>query len=160
MAEQAVTLHRAGEGTENNAFGLPRVLLIRGGETGGAASQWIERVPAGHGPPLHIHRGERELFRVLSGRFHFWSDDDVLEVAAGDTLMVPPGTRHTFANVGEAEGQLLVTMVPGGFEEFFAAVEARGLTPDGGMAAILELADQYGMEIVGPPPLTRPAAAL
>ena len=153
MDTQATAIvRRVGEGVFNRAFDLPRTLIILPEEVGGSFSQWVEEVPAGGGPPMHVHHRERELFRVLAGRFRFWCQDEVVDLKEGDTVLVPSGARHTFKNNGASEGKLLVTMMPGGFEQFFLEVENRGLHPSRDMAAIVEAAARFGVEFVGPPP--------
>src|SRR6188472_4612477 len=42
-------------------------------ETGGAYAILEQMIPAGHGPPLHIHRHETEIFYVLDGQFEITS---------------------------------------------------------------------------------------
>jgi mannose-6-phosphate isomerase-like protein (cupin superfamily) len=145
-------VRRAGERSPNRAFDLPRVFLIRSDETGGSLSQWIEDVPAGAGPPMHVHHCERELFRILSGQFRFWCAGEVLDLSDGDTVLIPNGAHHTFKNVGGGGGQLLVTMTPGGAEGFFNEVEAQRLHPSRDMPQIVEIAARYNLEFVGPPP--------
>ena len=145
-------VRRSGEGALNRAFDLPRTFLVRSEETGGGLSQWIENVPAGTGPPMHVHHRERELFRILSGQFRFWCAGEMVELSDGDTVVIPSGAHHTFRNVGASEGQLLITMTPGGAEGFFEEVEAEGLHPSRDMPRIVEIATRYGLEFVGPPP--------
>jgi mannose-6-phosphate isomerase-like protein (cupin superfamily) len=145
-------VRRVGEGSLNHAFDLPRTFLVRSEETGGALTQWIENVPPGAGPPMHVHHRERELFRILSGEFRFWCAGDVVDLSDGDTVVIPSGAHHTFKNVGTGEGQLLITMTPGGAEGFFEEVEAQGLHPSRDMPQIVEIAGRYGLEFVGPPP--------
>ena len=38
-------------------------------ETGGAYAILEQKIPPGHGPPLHVHRHETEIFYVLEGQF-------------------------------------------------------------------------------------------
>jgi quercetin dioxygenase-like cupin family protein len=38
-------------------------------ETGGAYAILEQKIPPGHGPPLHVHRHETEIFYVLEGEF-------------------------------------------------------------------------------------------
>jgi Cupin domain len=125
-----------GEGTANSAFHLPRRLLLTAADTAGSTAVWIEEVPPGAGPPLHIHAREDESFYVLDGMFRF---------KGGETVEL------AFHNDGAETGRLLVTMTPGGFEGFFLAVEAEGLSPPEDMARIGALAAQYGLSFVGPP---------
>jgi hypothetical protein len=39
-------------------------------QTGGAYAILEQRIPAGHGPPLHVHRHETEIFYILDGGNH------------------------------------------------------------------------------------------
>ncbi len=150
--EAAAILRRSGAGSPNRAFDLPRIFLVRSEETGGGLSQWIEEVPPGAGPPLHVHHREVEIFRVLAGRFRFWCAGAVLDPADGDTVVVPRGAPHAFRNVGAAGGELLVTVTPGGAEGFFEEVERQGLHPSRDMPRIVEIAARFHLEFVGPPP--------
>jgi mannose-6-phosphate isomerase-like protein (cupin superfamily) len=36
-------------------------------QTGGAYAILEQKIPAGHGPPLHVHRHETEIFYILGG---------------------------------------------------------------------------------------------
>jgi hypothetical protein len=64
---------------------------------------------------------------------------------------------HTFRNVGETPGRLMVVITPAGLEDFFYAV---GTTADGSteppafdpsiMDKVLTLARQYSMEVMVP----------
>lgn len=139
------------EGIANQAFGLPRRFLLTGAETGGARSVWVEDVPAGEGPPRHVHHAEEELFYVISGRFRFLAGDDERELEQGGVMLVPRGTVHTFKNIGDTAGALFIEMTPGGFDAFLAIVEAEGLAPPDGIERIAELAASYKLEFVGPP---------
>jgi mannose-6-phosphate isomerase-like protein (cupin superfamily) len=150
--EQRAVVRRAGEGTKNRAFDLPRTFLVLSGDSGGRFAQWTEEVPVGAGPPMHVHHREIELFRVLSGQFRFWCAGDVQDLGAGDTVLIPLGAHHTFKNTGTSNGELLITVTPGGAEGFFLDVEAQALHPSRNMPAIMEIAARYGLEFVGPPP--------
>ena len=152
MTGEDVLVRRATQGLVNQAFGLPRTFLVRSEDTQGALAQWIEEVPAGAGPPMHVHHRERELFRVLAGEFRFWAGAQTVDARSGDTILIPAGTAHTFKNVGAGTGQLLITMTPGGLEGFFIEVEAEQLHPAKDMPRIVAIAARYNLEFVGPPP--------
>lgn len=139
-----------GSGTKNNAF-FPRRFLIVAGDSQGASTVFLENVPPGAGPPLHVHHREQETFYVLSGalRFHCEGRDEILE--AGGLALIPAGAKHTFKNEGDSEAEALITLTPGGGEGFFKAVEAEGLNPADDMPRIAEIAAEYGLEFVGPP---------
>lgn len=152
MTNGEALVRRAGDGAVNRAFDLPRTFLIRSEDSGTALSQWVEDIPVGVGPPMHVHHRERELFRVLSGEFRFWCAGATFEIRSGDTALIPSEAHHTFKNVGTGAGQLLITMTPGGLEKFFDEVEAQQLHPSTDMPQIVALAAQFNLEFVGPPP--------
>jgi mannose-6-phosphate isomerase-like protein (cupin superfamily) len=144
-------LRMPGTGEPNTAFGLPREFYITAEDSGGALSMWVEHVPPGAGPPMHVHHREHEVFHVLAGKVLFACGEDRAEIAPGGVVMIPPGTPHTFFNVGTEPGRLMVTIAPGGLEGMFREVQAAALTPPGDMAAIESIAARYNLEFVGPP---------
>ena len=145
-------VRRVGEGSNNQAFDLPRTFLVRSDEAKGAFSHWIEKVPAGAGPPMHVHHREQEMFRVLASQFRFWCMGEAQDLTDGDTVLIPKGAPHTFKNIGSSEGQLLITLTPGDGDGFFIEVERLGLTPLRDMLQIVEIAGRYGVEFLGPSP--------
>jgi quercetin dioxygenase-like cupin family protein len=72
---------------------------------------------AGFGP--HTHSALEETFLIRSGEFEFLVGEDVTTVRPGDFIRVPAGVRHGYRNVTGQPVDLLVTFVPGGFEELF-----------------------------------------
>ncbi len=52
--------------------------------------------------PTHHHHEKMETFFVVRGRVRMTLDDRALELAAGDTLTVRPGERHSFTGIGPA----------------------------------------------------------
>ena len=48
------------------------------------------------GPPLHVHQREDEVFQVLAGEVRFRVGDREQMARAGDILLVPQGTPHTY----------------------------------------------------------------
>lgn len=55
----------------------------------------------GTGAPPHRHPGVEEVITVLSGRALFFVGDDEADAIAGESVVVPPGSRHGFTNVGD-----------------------------------------------------------
>jgi quercetin dioxygenase-like cupin family protein len=139
------------DGTTNQAFGLPRQFKIEKQDSDGAFSVFIEEVPGQAGPPMHIHHGQYETFLILQGDVRFHCDGEETELGAGGLITIPPGAPHTFKNVGDGTARIAITMVPGGLEGFFKAVEEERLEPPKDMARIAEIAADYGLEFVGPP---------
>lgn len=111
-----------GAGTLAQGFG-PHIIRIASEQTEGRLGVFEVEVPAGEGPPPHVHDREEEFFRVLSGRFTFWCNGQSVELEADGVLVVPRGAVHSFKNTGGGTGRLMCIMTPGGFEGFFAAIE-------------------------------------
>ncbi len=77
----------------------------------------VEATNLGFGP--HRHNGIDETFLVQSGQLEFLLGEDVSLLSAGDFVRVPAGTRHGYRNCSGTPVDLVVTFVPGGFEELF-----------------------------------------
>ena len=119
----------------------------------------IEQVaPLGSGSPLHVHHNEDEWFYVIDGELTFWVGGRVVSAPAGSFVYGPRDIPHTFMVSSEQARFLLVTE-PAGFEGFMRACSepaarreippAPTAPPD--MNAMVELAAQHGIEILGPP---------
>jgi len=142
-----------GEGTIHHAFGDTVQVKLRGEDTGGLLSVGIGIAPPGGGPPIHRHYNEDELFYILEGRIRFLTNDEWTEVAPGGVVFLPRGSVHTFQNVGETPGKMLVITTSSGFATFFekcAGVFAAAGPPD--MGRIMSICGEHGIEILGPPP--------
>ena len=111
-----------------------------------------EIVPPGVGAPLHRHSREDEISYVIEGTFRIWREQEVFDVGPGGIALLPRHQAHTFRNVGADPGRLLTVIIPGGFERFFEVFAARGLGPDDA-DAIDTAAAEFGLEILGPPPV-------
>ena len=106
----------------------------------------VESVAApGCSPPMHLHRNEEEHFVVLAGTYRILIEDKVFDAQAGTSATVPRGSRHSWRNISNETGRLLVILTPGGFEECIQTIR------DSPADKILEIAAHYGCFIVGPP---------
>ncbi len=130
-----------------------------GEQTGGAYSLFEVTTQPGGGVLPHVQHREDESFYVLEGGYEFLVEARTIRAGAGFLLYVPKGNLHTYKNVGEGVGRMLVSQTPGGlYEHFFEEVgkpvddEAGPLVfedqPDVGR--IVEVAAKYGIEIPVP----------
>lgn len=58
--------------------------------------------PGVTGPPLHVHYRLSEETTVLAGRLGVLLDGRELVIAAGETSVFPPGSRHRWWNAGDS----------------------------------------------------------
>jgi mannose-6-phosphate isomerase-like protein (cupin superfamily) len=77
--------------------------FMRAGASTGAVQlcvldQWCE---PGMGAPAHTHLEVEELIAVLEGEAEVWVEEERARVGAGASVLIPPGHRHGFTNVGE-----------------------------------------------------------
>ncbi|PDT08298.1 cupin domain-containing protein [Rhizobium sp. M1] len=119
-------------------------------ESGGILGVFEGKVPAGGGPPIHIHHNEDEVIHVIEGDYEFWLNGEFVPVRPGSSIFLPRGVPHTFRVTGTSPGRNLTILTPGGLEEFFieAAAQAPRLPDD--MDRLLQLAERYGIEFRGP----------
>lgn len=132
---------------------------LTGAESGGALTIIYGEVPAGPGPPPHVHEREDETFYVLEGKLTVHRGGDVLTVGPGEAAFLPRNEKHTFTNDGGPPAKLLILAQPAGIEGFFAeggepATQSGGEAPELTADAIERLyqtAPRYGL-ILDPPP--------
>lgn len=99
------------------------------------------------GPPLHYHPHQEEWFYVIEGEVLFQVGDTKARLGSGESVLGPRGIPHTFTNVGEKPGRLLIAFTPAGkMEEFFLTA-----TRPGAPKLDAEFYRQFDVVIVGPP---------
>jgi quercetin dioxygenase-like cupin family protein len=117
------------------------------------------RAQQGDSPPLHINHDEVEIFHVLEGEVRYRVGDQESRASAGETLLTPKRTPHTY-RVESAEARML-TVTRGEFENFIRAfgrpAERQGLPDPSGpptpeqAETLAHACRQFGIELVGPP---------
>ncbi len=68
----------------------------------------MARIEAGNENPLHIHGNCAEIMVLLSGTIEHVVGVDVVDIEAGDALIVPAGMPHQARNVGSSTAEMLV----------------------------------------------------
>ncbi len=139
---------------------------VGGGQTGGAFSLFEVEVGPGGGDGPHVQHREDECFYVLEGRFEFAVEGAGIEALPGTLVYASRGEMHSFENVGEAVGRLLVLHTPGGPHERFVSEVGGPVAPGTGFyadgsapreqeapetARLLRSAEEYGIELMPPP---------
>jgi quercetin dioxygenase-like cupin family protein len=119
--------------------------LVTGEETGGAYFAMEAVVPAGGGPPPHIHRNEDETFYIVEGNVDIRLGDELIAAGPGAFVSVPRGTVHNFHNPGPDPMRMILTFTPAGIEKFFEETLERALDPSQPAPDnVAEVAARYG----------------
>ena len=107
-------------------------------------------VPPNAGPPPHYHPNIDESFTVLDGAFEIMVGDDVVRCGPGDSVFVPRGVVHTFANIAATPSRFLSISNPGGHEQFFAGIDELIRSGNFDQTEILKLCEEHGVVPVVP----------
>ena len=110
-------------------------------------------VPAGGGPPPHIHR-EEETYYVLEGQLEVLLGEETVVAGPNDFVNIPRGIVHCFRNTGTE--RMVLTFTPAGIEGWFEECLERAPnevqdapdTIDEVVARYIATAPSYGLEFV------------
>jgi quercetin dioxygenase-like cupin family protein len=79
----------------------------------GSVLEWeLLLAPGGRVPSSHAHPRQEESFTVLAGRMRFRVGGRRVVAGPGDTVRVPPGTVHHFANAAGQSARVAVRTSP------------------------------------------------
>lgn len=98
----------------------------------------------GSAAPKHLHLYEQELFVIVAGKYRIAVANRVFEASTGTSVTVPKGAPHSWRNISDVPGRMVVVLTPGGFEQCIQTI--RNSPPE----MIEEVAASYGCYIVGP----------
>ena len=140
-----LTVVGPGEGREGNLGSIGVVFKLWGADTAGAVSVVEHPFPVGACVPPHIHTREDEFSIVTAGEIGFRSGDTEV-VLGGGYIVKPRHELHTMWNAGKVPARMIEIISPAGFEEFFRDVV--DLTDAGppDPAALMPLAERYGLQ--------------
>jgi quercetin dioxygenase-like cupin family protein len=155
-----------GEGEQYWVVGDHITIKVGPEQTNGIFTLIETIVAPGGGPPTHLHRNEDEIFYVVDGDFAFISNKQILRGLAGFAAYLPKGIPHTFKNVGDRSGKLVVAAVPSGFERFVRqvgevardSINIPPVTPEA-ISRLMAGCAQYGVEMLPEWQTTGQAAA-
>ena len=71
-----------------------------------------ERIPPGLGEVMHYHTHARQLFYVIEGQLEIELAGEMVMLASGDSLEIPPVQHHRVMNSSEADAHFLVISSP------------------------------------------------
>jgi quercetin dioxygenase-like cupin family protein len=98
----------------DNPFSGERIVIRQGGElTGGRVLAFdLFLPPGGRVPAGHVHPNQEERFTVLTGRMRFRLGRRSVLANPGETVLVPAGTAHWFANASAGIAHARVEVRP------------------------------------------------
>ena len=147
------------EAAERLALGTDELVVLTSSElTNGDLFAVLLKMPPGGGPPVIHRHAPSEVYHVLQGELTFYVGHpdgavDRVPVRAGQVMPLAGGTPHTIRNESDEEAVAFGVHTPGRAMEGFsraAAELAAGGEPS--MAAVLEIAEDHGIELLGPVP--------
>jgi mannose-6-phosphate isomerase-like protein (cupin superfamily) len=69
-------------------------------------------VPAGSATRLHLHRRAEEIYHIVAGDGTMRLGQEEFPIAAGDTILIAPGTPHCVTNTGTEALRILCACAP------------------------------------------------
>jgi quercetin dioxygenase-like cupin family protein len=138
-------MFQAGDQIENPVTGERLVFRETATETDGERVVFETIVqPGGFVAAAHVHPFQTERFEVLGGTLGMRRGKEKVELAAGETVEVVPGTPHKFWNAGDGAVRFVCTVTPAlQFERLIAtmySLAAAGKTNRKGMPNPVRLA--------------------
>lgn len=136
---------RAGDTIENPVSGERITWRRTTAETNGALLQWEHALrPGARVPNDHVHLRQEERFEVIAGTARVRVGNEVRELSAGESVVIPGGTPHGLYNETSEEVRVQAELRPAMNTELFFET-SYGLARDGkvdrrGVPGILHLA--------------------
>ncbi len=142
---------RPGGGRTIDLGGFSMSVKATAADTGGAFTLLEAQEPPGFGPPLHIHRDAAEAFYVLDGEYVITLDGQESTCPAGSFIYIPAGIVHGF-RVGDVPSRKLNLYAPAAMIGYFDELATLIASGDPDPAALAEMAQRFGMDVVGSVP--------
>ncbi|HEX3328197.1 MAG TPA: cupin domain-containing protein [Actinomycetota bacterium] len=148
----AHTVLASGDGLRlQSGPGRDLIFKVTGDDTGGAFDYFIVEVAPNAGPPLHVHHAQHETIHVLKGRFKVRIGDELFRLDKGGFAFLPTRIPHTFLNLTDEPGEVIVVYTPGGGHKFYEELgpATRNGKPD--PAVVAAIFERHNMSVLGPP---------
>ena len=148
-APKRASIVRPGHGKRVRAFGNEIEFMLTGEQTADSLTVGLASVPAGNGPPPHVHSAEDEMFIIVEGQYRVYLDGEWTTVDPGTIVYLPRGSVHTFQVVGEKPGKHWTLQTPSGFERYFARAAEVFAAPGGpDFKRLAAITEEYGAKFV------------
>jgi quercetin dioxygenase-like cupin family protein len=123
------------------------VTVLASGEATGGYEIFLQRGPAGSGPPPHSHPWDESFF-VTRGQIDFGIGAESTTASPGTLVHLPAGTEHWF-RFGPGGGEMLSMTSRLGASKLFAdlAREVAPVKPD--PVKLAEVGARHGLKVAG-----------
>lgn len=130
-------------------FGSYLTILADRTTTGGQYDLIEGYFPPGSQTPPHRHTRYLEQLYVLEGEFTIWAGENKLVLSTGESFLIPVGTPHVVATIGDRPARGLIIAAPSAFARLIAAVGTQDKTETPDMALFDRVSAEIGDEILG-----------
>jgi len=103
-------------GTHQTVLGDEQLIKLAGKDTDGKFLLIEQNSNPGVGIPMHVHKNEDEVFRVIEGKLKVFCAEKEFILSAGDTVFCPRNIPHSWEVIGEERAKILLMNFPSGLE--------------------------------------------
>ena len=132
-------------------FGTRLNIIADHTTTGGQYDLIDGYFPPGTQTPPHRHTRYSEQLYVLEGEFTVWLGENKVVLSPGESALIPAGTPHVVAALGDQPALWLVVAAPSAFARLIAAVGTVDETEPPDMALFERISVEIGDELLGAP---------
>ena len=118
-------VHLPGEGEKIGGPSSSVTIKASGKDTAGSFYLGEGVIAPGFvGPPPHVHEQLHDMFYVLEGTLTVRLGENIMDLAPGSFVCIPPGVVHTFSNRSERPVRFLNFNTPAGWENYMRDLAA------------------------------------
>ena len=136
-----------GEGRKLNILGDQQLIKLTGQDTDGKFTVILQDNPPNTQIPMHVHKNEDELYRVIEGEVEFTVDGKTTLLNGGDSIFLPRNIPHTWKVVGTNNATVDLTIFPSGLETMFEELNNLPAGPPD-FLKVGEICGRYGIDFV------------
>ena len=107
------------EGLKLNVLGDNQIIKVTGEDTNGAFTLIEQDNEPGVGIPMHVHKNEDEIFKVLEGKVEMTIGENTIILESGDLIFCPKGIPHSWKVIGNVNAKAILSIYPSGLENMF-----------------------------------------
>jgi quercetin dioxygenase-like cupin family protein len=140
-------IRREKEGKRQIVLGDNQLVKLTGSETNNAFTLIEQDDAPGVGIPLHVHKNEDELFRVMEGQLKITIGNTTSILKSGDIAFCPRGIPHAWEVIGTRNMKSVLLITPSGLEPMFKELTLLAdFPPD--FSKVAQIAKKYDIAFI------------